>query len=169
MLTVKQFTRSVAAYCRMFDRKKYSTNKKVLLRERKRHTVRSVESARYAALSPDERGRGGRGYGVTPSSPGQGEYPEVPLHLDLDGVLPPTWTWDGIVPPPWTWDGVPPHLDLGWGSPSVWTWDGVPPISWMGTSHLDLGWGTPPPPIQTWDGVPPTSPVGRMTVTLNSF
>ena len=30
-----------------------NTNKKVLLRERKRHTVRRVASARYAALSPD--------------------------------------------------------------------------------------------------------------------
>ena len=39
-------------------------NKKVLLRERKRHTARRVASTLYAALS--------NGRGVTPSSPGQG-------------------------------------------------------------------------------------------------
>ena len=37
---------------------KVAINKKVLLRERKKHTARRVASARYAALSPN----GGGGY-----------------------------------------------------------------------------------------------------------
>ena len=44
----------------------YSADKKVLLRERKRHTVRCIASARYAALSPDWGGGG------TLFSPGRG-------------------------------------------------------------------------------------------------
>ena len=48
----------------------FTTDKKVLLRERKRHTARRVASARYAALSPDERGGC-----VYISSPGLGGVP----------------------------------------------------------------------------------------------
>ena len=86
-------------------------NKKVLLRERKRHTARRIPSARYAALSS------GGGY------PG---YPPL-HHPDLAQGVPPTiQTWPGEVPwvtptiqtwlgypPPQTWDGVPPTPDLG--------------------------------------------------------
>ena len=73
----------------------YKQNKKVLLRERKRHTARCVASARYAALSNG-------GGGGTPFSPGGGGYPrypwpgldggggtlDTPYHLDLVGVPP---------------------------------------------------------------------------------
>ena len=60
-------------FCQSF-RQKNSLNKKVLLRERKRHTADRLASTRYADLSPD----GGRvgvphpvqdGGGGTPSSP----------------------------------------------------------------------------------------------------
>ena len=114
-------------------------NKKVLLRERKRHTAHRVASTRCAALSnPDLVG----GYPI----PGPGGV----CHPCLGGTLSQVW---GVPHPrsrgypvpglggtpsrpgqgvPW----VPPYLDLGWGTP-----------------HLDLGWGTPP--TWTWDGVLP--------------
>ena len=46
----------------LVDNKKHLLHKKVLLRERKRHTARHVASACFADLSPD-------GGGDTPSSP----------------------------------------------------------------------------------------------------
>ena len=112
-------------------------NKKVLLRERKRHTARRVASARYAALSS---GGGRVTPGTPPSRPGQGYPGYHPHHPDLAGVpphprpgmgYPPTiQTWPGY-PPTQTWDGVPPTSDLGW----------VPPLP----HHPDLA-GVPPPP-----------------------
>ena len=95
-------------------------NKKVLLRERKRHTTRRVASARYAGW------------------------------VWWDGVPPTIQTWDGVPPhhPDLGW-GTPNHPDLGWGTPppsrpgmgypqpsrpgfeypppTIQTWDGVPP------------------------------------------
>ena len=82
-------------------------NKKVLLRERKRHTARRV-----AVASACYSGREG-----------------------TTGT-PPTWTWDGVpplpgpgmeYPPTQTWGGVPPLPGPGMGYPPTWTWDGVPP------------------------------------------
>ena len=82
------------------------TNKKVLLRERKRHTARRVASARYAALS-----NGWVGGGVPHPVMGG-----VPLHPDLgQDTPPPTQTWHGVPPRPGT--GYDPHQDLGWGTP----------------------------------------------------
>ena len=77
-------------------KKKHNENKKVLLRERKRHTAChvTVASACYS---------GGGTMGTPLPGPGMG--------------YPPTWTWDGVLPypdlgrgtpPTWTWDGVPP-------------------------------------------------------------
>ena len=124
--------------------KQYSSHfitRKVLLRERKRHTARRVASVRYAALSPDGRvphpvldscPLSSPGQGVTPiqSCPGKG-YPiqsRVPygiphpdLGLDLDGRYP-------SVPPSIPGMAVLPCPDLGWGTP-----------------HPDLGMGYPPP------------------------
>ena len=144
----------------------YLWNKKVLLRERKRHTACHVASTRCAALSnPDLVWGGtqsqvlGEGYPI----PGQGEGIPCPRsggdsgyppHLDLGWGTPPTWTWDG----------VPPHLDLGWGTPL--------PGPGMGYSPcLDLRWGTPLPrpemgypSTQTWDGVPPPTSVDRLKI-----
>ena len=149
--------------------------KKVLLRERKRHTTRRVASARYATLSPD-MGRGGTpfnpggGGGGTPSSPG-GEYP---ICLDLGWGTPSSAGW-----------GTP--LDLGWGTPPSAEWHtplpsgpemgcphqldrvslmpgpgmgyphqlhGVCPWTWDGILHHQLD-GIPPSPTWTWDGAHP--------------
>ena len=132
---------------------KVNIHKKVLLRERKRHTARRV-----AALPGWWRG----GYpvqvwmvGGTPSQvcgvpwpgldgggypvPGVGGYPDLargypgyPLyHPDLARVPP------------------PPTPDLGGGTPYHPDLDGVP--------HLRPEMGSPPPTIQTWTGYFPTS------------
>ena len=149
----------------------YILEKKVLLLERKRHTICRVASARYADLFPDGRGGGApscpgweRGY---PSSPGWGYHPVydrgVPPVLILDGVSP--WQQDRLTPH--QQNGVPPCRPI-MGYPSISAEWGIP-VSRMGTLHPDLGWGTSrqqdrvppldlgwgaPTPIQTWDGVP---------------
>ena len=84
-------------------------NKKVLLRERKRHTASRVASARYAALC-----NGGGGYPIS----GRGGYPVSGLwlggtpsqvggvpHLRSGGT--PSQVWGGTM-------GTPP--DLRWGT-----------------------------------------------------
>ena len=77
-------------------------NKKVLLRERKRHTARRVARARYAALMVGG-GRGSTypdlgfvGYPWVPSPP----HPDLGPHLDGGGGIQAT-----------------PHPDLGWWYP----------------------------------------------------
>ena len=122
------------------------SDKKVLLRECKRHTTRRVASARCTALSYGGRGGGvlphpvlpGRypiqswpgwgtqsspGWGGTPSGHGQG----VP-HPVMDGVTPSSPGGGGVPHP--VLMGVP-----GIGYPPVQTWDGASPSQ--------EGWGTP--------------------------
>ena len=106
-----------------------SFNKKVLLRERKRHTAHRVASARYAALSNG-------GGGGTPSNPGWGVphpvlYWGVP-HPVLAGGYPvlaggyPIQSWPGGYTIQ-SWLGDTPHRpDLRWDTPCP-----------------DLGWGNP--------------------------
>ena len=127
-------------------------NKKVLPRERKRHTARRIASACYAALSNGGGGvphpvMVGGTWGTPPSRPDQGGTPSnhgtlgylgVPPVQTWDGV-PPTQTWDGV--PPYTWNGVPLYPDLGWGTPH-------PELGW-GTHPSRPGWGTPPPEVWT--------------------
>ena len=153
---------------KFFIKPQYLNNKKVLLRERKRHTARRVASARYAALS--HGGRGG-GYPIQPWVWGypiqswlREGYPDVtPPHPDMGWGTPhPDLGW-GTKPPIQTWDWVPPSA--GWGTPA-WTWDGEPP-------HPDLGWGTPPSPHNpdlgfgigypaiSWMGYPPGPGMGN--------
>ena len=86
-----------------------NSNKKVLLRERKRHTAHHVASTRCAALfggyleySP----RPGMGY---PPNLGPGTPPDLGLGT------------------PQTWDWVPPYLDLRWGTPLPRPGMGYPP------------------------------------------
>ena len=163
-----------------------NVDKKVLPRERKRHTDHYIASARYAALSSDGWGGGG-----TPSSPALGGYP-IP-GLGRRCPIPGTWgvlhprSEEGAPPSIQTWNGVPPSRpgqsmvphsrlvwmdggtpcsDLGLGTPT-WTWDGVPstwdgvppPVTWMGYLHQLDGY---PNPDLGWgtaqDGVPPESP-----------
>ena len=75
-------------------------NKKVLLRERKRHTARCAASARYADLSWT---------GGCPIQPGEGGV--YPIQSQI-------WTWDGVHPPSGPRTGYPPPpIHLGWGTP----------------------------------------------------
>ena len=71
-------------------------NKKVRLRERKRHTARHVASACYAALSP------GWGEGGTPSQVWMGG---CPIQTIVSAGWGTPWTWDGV--PPISWMGYP--------------------------------------------------------------
>ena len=138
----------------------HSENKKVILRERKRHTARRVASARYADLS----------WGGYPIS-GPGGYPilcpvgvprsrEVPhprsggVSHPMSGGVPHPMSGGYPIPcpggtPSQVW-GVPHPMSRGTQS-HVW---GVPNPRSRGTPphHLDLagvpptpGWGTPPP------------------------
>ena len=105
-----------------------NVNKKVPLRECKKHTTHHVASRRCAGLV----GVGGfpcRGYpfpGGVPPLPGKGG--------------PPIQTWEGGtphqldgVPPSRPGKWLPPHPPISWmGYPPVQTWEGYPPISWMG-------------------------------------
>ena len=119
----------------------YSKNKKVLLRERNRHTIHRVASARSAAAAVFWRGGGvpphpvptggGGSRGVPPSS-SEGGVP----HTDLTGVPP---------PPPSGWMGVLP-VGTGWGLlPPIQLWQG----GWGYPSPVG-GWGYPPPPGVDW-------------------
>ena len=116
----------------------FYTNKKVLLRERKRYTARRLASARSATLSPDEGGWGagvypypllmGRG---TPSSP-NGGYP-YPV---LTRGYPPSIGKNGGTPCQERW-GYPPTHQEGWGH-SIPVRDGVPPGVWTGTQTENI-------------------------------
>ena len=158
-------------------------NKKVLLRERKRHTARRIASARYAALSgggdtpsqvwgggvPRSGLDGGGGYPI----PGLGGYPSQGRGRQYS----PGFDGGGHPIPgqgyPFPGRGYPSQVHWvlpGWGTPQ--TWDGVPPTikTWLGyppplgwgTPHQpDLRWGTPTPGMGTpsqvwpWTGYPP--------------
>ena len=137
---------------------KHSYDKKVLLRERKRHTACRIASTRCAALSnPDlVGGEGSQVWGGTWSQvqgrypvPGQGGTPSqvwgrgYPIQTWLGGVLwvfPPDLGWSTPLPRPGI--GYPHYLDLGWGTP-------LPRPEMEYPPYPDLRWGTPPPP-QVW-------------------
>ena len=166
------------------DAGKQNKNKKVLLRERKRHTACRVASARYAGGGgvvprpvmvgvPHPVMVGGVTHPVmvrgTPSSHGgggvpptiqtwPGGYPRYPHHSDLarrvPQVPPPMQTFPGGTP------GTPAPSRPGWGAPQVsphhpdLARGGTP-----GTPPLPFrpghgGYPRYPPTIQTWDGVP---------------
>ena len=129
-------------------------NKKVLLRERKRHTARRVASTRCAALSNPDLVQGCTqsqvwgGYPVPGLGGTQSQVWEGVPHPRSGGY--PIQTWSGDTP------GTP-YLDLGWGPPS--------PLPEPGMGYPpDLRWGTPPPnlgigypPGQTWDRGSPST------------
>ena len=125
-------------------------NKKVLLRERKRHNARRVVTTHSVVLS-----------WLTPPA-----GPNPPAHrLDLtpsrlDLTPPAGWTWPpqlDLTPPGWTW---PPRLDLT--PPADWTWtlppagltpppgrlDPTPPLAGPETLPR-LDWELTPPRGQT--------------------
>ena len=119
---------------------KYFNHKKVLLRERKRHTDRRVASTRYA----DPAGGGG-GYTPDGHPPAEG-IPQVGAPL-LGGYP---------RQEPHCRGGYPrrePHcLDLGWGTPPPGPGWGTPPLP-------GPGMGYPPPPPVSWMGYPPPTDV----------
>ena len=128
-------------------------NKKVLLRQRKRHTVRRVASTRYAGGGVPHPAMTGVPHrvmvGGTPSN-NEGGYPRY-----LAGRIPwvpptiQTWPWGYPRYPIQTWYGVPPTIRPGMGYP-------LPSeLGWGTPSPSDLGWENPPPHHQTWDGLPP--------------
>ena len=82
-------------------------NKKVLLHERKRHTIRWVASTRYAVpvggTPPWNLTWMG---GVPPPCPAP---PILGSDLDRGYPLPPTWTWKGGTLPILTWEGGTPR------------------------------------------------------------
>ena len=90
-------------------RSNFNCNKKVLLRERKRHTDRSVSSTPSVSLGgvpppPSQVWWGGGGtQGGVP--PGSGTPP--PARSDRGGGGYPSWTWPGYPPPP-----PPTHTDV---------------------------------------------------------
>ena len=110
-------------------------NKKVLLRERKRHTTRRVASTRYAALSNPDLVEGG--YPIQSWS-GWGVLPTIQTRSEEGGTHP-----DLIM-------GYPPPSRPGWGYPP-------PSRPGQGVTPSRPGRGYPryPPTNQTWDGVPP--------------
>ena len=98
-------------------------NKKVLLRERKRHTAHHVASTPYVVLTgyppPDLAGGGVPDLGTPQGTPLPGYPPtRVPPHqgtpprLDLVGYPPPQWLAHGIL------GNVPKHYGI---------WDEYPP------------------------------------------
>ena len=111
-------------------------NKKVLLREHKRHTARRVVSTPSVVLTGYPPGR------VPPilTWPG-GTLPGYP-----PGGVPPVLTWQGSTPQQGT-----SHPDLAGGCT-------LPGYHWQGTPHPNLvrGYPTWVPPILTWPGGYPT-------------
>ena len=128
-------------------------NKKVLLRERKRHTARHAASTPYVVLSlltpPSWIWPTPPAAGPDPPPPAAGPDPP-PWQLDLTHPSPqlthPSPRW----PPSPCW---PPH---GWPTPPP-TDPPLPP-SWptpLLTHPSPHGWPTPPP---SWPTPPPTDP-----------
>ena len=140
-------------YCA--ENEKQCWNKKVLLRERKRHTARHVAVAsacyfggrglpripapRHGMGTPPEMGyppRHGMGY-----PPEMGYPPRHGMGYPTEMGYPPIQGWG--TPPFQGWIGYPPQPRL----------DRVPPLS-------KAGLGTPPP-IQGWIGYPPPPKCGQ--------
>ena len=120
----------------------FTKNKKVLLRERKRHTDRGVSSTTRWGTPlprvgvPPTRSDGGYLRWGTPrhGTPNQTwlGYP----HLDLAGVPPPHLDLAGV-PPTWTWLGYPHHLDLAGVPPCLDLARVCPPYVWQTESSPD--------------------------------
>ena len=133
-------------------------NKKVFLRECKRHTAHRVASAHYAALS---HGWVGGTMGPLPppppSRPDQGwGYPRYhPTIWPEMGYPPPSKPEMGYPPPsrPEMGYPLPSRPEMGYPLPrpemgyNPLTWNGVPP-------YPELRWGTPTPP-RPGTGYPP--------------
>ena len=142
------------------------TNKKVLLRERKRHTARRVVSTPSVVLPgyppgggtwPGYPPRGVPDLGTPPGVwvPPQGGVPDLgtPPGGYLTWVPPRGGTWLGYPPRGGTWPGYPPG-ESGYPPGGYLTW--VPPRggNWLGYPPRGIpALGTPPG--GTWIGYPP--------------
>ena len=112
-----------------------NVNKKVLLRERKRHTACHVASTRCAALSPVGGGGGGRGGLPTLALAGGGGVPTLDWGVPtLAGGWCLPWTAGGYLP----WPGGKGTYP-GWGVPTL-DWGGGVLIL-AGSTYLGLGKG----------------------------
>ena len=102
------------------------TNKKVCLRERKRHTARRVEYSFCCPILADPPR-------LTP--PG---WPTPVVDPPLPWLTPPSWPpWLTTTPPPFCPPGLPPPPPILASHPPGWS---PPPNEWV-------GWLTPPPPV----------------------
>ena len=132
-------------------------NKKVLLRERKRHTACRVASTPYVVLTGYPPGQG------TPQGTPQAGYPQPGYPLPparvppLPGYPPPGYPlarvppWPGSPQPGYPPARVPPNWTCQ-GTPPGWTWQGTPPAApWHSGKCCKALWdmGTPPPRGQT--------------------
>ena len=120
-------------------------NKKVLLRERKRHTARRVVNTPSVVLTGYPPSWLGLGGGTLPG----GTLLEGTLPYPTPGRVPPILAWGGTLP------GVP---YLGTPCPALegYPAGGYPTLHYLGTPQQ----GTPSrvPPILTWHGTPPAGP-----------
>ena len=147
---------------RSYSQKTKKQNKKVLLRERKRHTDRGVSSTPSAGpvrgvphLGYPHRDLAG-GYPIPARGLPHLRYYRNP-HPDLArGVVPisgtPQLDLTGV-PPQLDLAGVTPQLGLGWGTPPPWL-----DLARWGTPSWNLAvakWGnfTPPPAPRQTDGL----------------
>ena len=113
-------------------------NKKVLLRERKRHTARRVASTPYVVLTgypPPGRVPPGRVPPWAGYPPGQ-DTPPAGYPLPRQGT-PRLGTPPAGYPPGWTWQGTPPAAPWHSGKCCKALWDMGPP-PW--TDRLMDGW-----------------------------
>ena len=115
---------------------KLTKYKKVLLRERKRHTARRVVTTPFVVLPwyPHRQGTPPAGY-CPPS-----RVPPPPSR-----VTPPPAGPGRVPPPSWTWQGTPPRLDLA-GYPPCLDLAGYPPPAGPGRVPPPAGPGRVPPP-----------------------
>ena len=154
-------------------------NKKVLLRERKRHTARRVASTPYVVLSGHPPSQG------TPPGrvpPRQGTPPaRVPPRPEYPpwAGYPPGWTWQGTplgrVPPRPGYPlarvpprpGYPPARIPPLGRvPPGWTWQGTPPLPHgiLGNVAKHYGIQVPPPKCGQTENI--TFPILRMRAVI---
>ena len=132
----------------------FKINKKVLLRERKRHTARRVVSTPSVVLT---------GYPLPPGRVPPAGYPPPPL--DLAGT------------PPAGPGRYPPQLDLaGYPPPPGWIWQGIPPPGvcpmafWVMLQSI-MGYGYPPPPrcgLTKWNYYLPVVLRTRAVISIQS-
>ena len=128
---------------------KLVTNKKVLLRRRKRHTARRVAST----CSTDPSLISGEGGGLTPSCPAGGEGgggPRTSLMGDTPVQPDRRYPYPVLI-------GMCTLYKTGWcPPPPILGWTECPLIGWMGYPHVRLDAVTPPPPNQPgWCNLPP--------------